>query len=515
MDVERLWAEGQRLYGQGKWREAAQLFDQLHRLNPGHPFPLHMLGLIAGRQGRNHEALDLLAHAAAAAPGHPAIQADFANALRLTGQADRAMAVLNQVLARDPGFVTALERRGFIHWSQGRHVEALADFQAALAREPRRGDLHFNAGTLLSELNRAEEALAAFDRAVAIDPHHFDARNSRGWARLQLGQFDGALADFQQVTHGRPGFAGGQFNLALYWLLMGDFERGLPLYEYRLPHAGVTPLAPAPRWSSAENLAGKTILVEGEGGLGDVIQFCRFLPPLAERGAEILLACPPRLRRLLRPLPVAVIESLSRRPDYRLHLMSLPLACGVRADTIPPPPALAAEPERIAYWREKLGNHGFRIGIAWHGEYGSGARDKCFPLAALAPLGCLPGVRLISLQKGQSTPELDRLPEGMTLEVFDDLDNGPDAFIDTAAIMANLDLVISADSSPAHLAGALGVRVWALLKQVPDWRWQLNRPDTPWYPGMRLFRQSRRGDWDGVIAEVKTSLEMLLAEQTH
>ena len=511
MDVERLWAEGQRLYGQGRWHEAAQLFEQLHRLNPAHPFPLHMLGLIAGRQGRNHQALDLLAHAAAAS-GHPAIQTDFANALRLTGQADSAMAVLNQVLAREPGFVTALERRGLILWSRGRHAEALADFERALTREPRRADLLFNAGTLLSELERIEDALRAYDRALAIDPGHFDARNSRGWARLQLCQFDGALADFQQVTRSRPDFAGGQFNLALYWLLMGDFARGLPLYEQRLRHAGVVTLAATPQLTEAEDLKGKTILVEGEGGLGDVIQFCRLLPPLAKRGAEVFLACSAKLRRLLRPLPVTVIESLSRRPDHRLCLMSLPLACGLRAETIPPPPKLAAEPVRVARWRERLGSHGFRIGIVWHGEYGSGARDKCFPLAALAPLGRLPGVRLISLQKGASTPELDRLPDDMRLEVFDDLDTGPDAFIDTAAIMANLDLVISADSSPAHLAGALGVPVWTLLKQVPDWRWQMNRPDTPWYPSMRLFRQSRRGDWDGVIAEVTSGVEMLLAE---
>jgi Tfp pilus assembly protein PilF len=511
MEAERIWAEAQRLYTEGRLREAAQLFDQLHRRFPAQPMPLYMLGLVAGRQGRHHDALHLLAHAVTIAPDHPAIQADYANALRLTGRADKALPVLELILSRDPGFAPALERRAYIRWSEKRFEEALADFRQALARDPRRPDMLFNIGTLLDELRRTEEALAAYDRAVALDPHHVDARNSRGWARLELGQFDAALADFQQVTRARPNLAGAQMNLGLYWLLMGDFARGLPLFESRLQHAGVVPRTEMRDWRG-ESLGGKTILVQGEGGLGDVIQFCRLLPLLVKRGADIHLACPAKLRRLLQPLPVTVVDdNLSVRADYRLQLMSLPLACGLRADTIPPPAPLAAEPALALRWRERLGNHGFRIGVVWHGEHNNFAQDRWFPLAALAPLARLPGVRLISLQKGQSTPALDRRPDGMALEVFEDLDTGPDAFVDTAAIMAHCDLVITADTSTAHLAGSLGVPVWTLLKSVPDWRWHLNRPDTSWYPSMRLFRQTRRGDWDSVMAEVQSSLELLLA----
>lgn len=512
MEAERIWAEAQRLYNEGRLREAAQLFDQLHRLHPTQPMPLYMLGLVAGRQGRNHDALHMLAHAVAIAPDHPAIQADYANALRLTGQPEKALPVLELILSRHPGFAPALERRAYIRWSEKQFEAALADFRQVLAKDPRRADILFNTGTLLDELRRTEEALAAYTQAVALDPTHFDARNSRGWARLELGQFDGALADFQQVTRARPSMAGAQFNLGIYWLLMGDFVRGLPLFEYRLQHAGVAPLAETPDWRG-ENFQDKTILVQGEGGLGDVIQFSRLLPLLTKRGAKVLLACPLRLRRLLRPLPVTVVEGPAPRADYRVQLMSLPFACGLWPDTIPRPAPLAAEPMLAARWRERIGDHGFRIGVAWHGEHNNFAQDRWFPLAALAPLARLPGVRLISLQKGQSTPELDRRPDGMALEVFDDMDEGPDAFLDTAAIMAHCDLVISADTSTAHLAGSLGVPVWTLLKSVPDWRWHLNRRDTPWYPSMRLFRQKRRGEWDSVMAEIRTELELLPARR--
>jgi tetratricopeptide (TPR) repeat protein len=465
--------------------------------------------VIAGQQGRVHKALDLIGHAAALAPTHPMIQADHARALHRTGNTPAALVVLEGLLTRLPAFASGLECRGQIWRQQGRLEEALADFDRVLAQNAEAG-LLFQTGALLEEMDRADKALERYDGAVALDPDHHEARIRRGWLRMQAGRFEAALADVLYVTGRAPHLAGAQFNLGLYHLLQGDFAKGLPLYDWRmqLPGQNFVKIFPQARWTGREDLHGKTLLVHAEQGMGDVIQFCRFLLPLKDRGARICFALSRDLHRLLQSagLPATLCQTPPRDVDFQIPLMSLPLALGTRLDTIPQPAPLAAEPERIACWRQRLGNDGFRIGLCWRGGSEQHARDKRFALAALAPLARLPGIRWISLQKGDAVPELDRPPPEIRLEAFDDLDAGPDAFIDTAAIMANCKLVISADSAPAHLAGSLGVPCWLALKHVPDWRWLLKRPDTPWYGSVRLFRQPARGDWDGVFAAMAQEL---------
>jgi tetratricopeptide (TPR) repeat protein len=511
MENEQLWLEAQRAYEQGNLPVAAQLFGQLHQADPAHFMPLRMLGVIAGQQGMHDETLELMGQALARAPHDPAIQADYANALRNVGRLDEALDILNNLLGQDANFTQALDYRGAVLWRQGRLEEALADYERLLKRNPGRGDVLFRAGTILDQLGRHEEALSRYDRAVGIDPQNFDWRNSRGWARLQMGKFDAALADLVQVTTTAPQYPGGALNLAFYRLLMGDFERGLPLYEARqdLPGQTFVRRLVEPRWTGAQSLQGKTLLVHTEQGLGDTIQFCRYLPLLKEKGAEILFLVQRPLRRLLESakLPATLCEDLPSSFDYQIPLMSLPLAFGTRLETVPAQvPYLFAEKERVTSWAERLGKSGFRIGVSWSGRDDLIARPKAFRLADLAPIAGLDGVRLISLQKGESARQLQELPAGMTVESFEDLDKDG-AFVDTAAIMANCDLVITADSAPAHLAGALGLPVFTLLRHVPDWRWHLTRNDTPWYPTMRLFRQPARGDWASVIAAVKQDVE--------
>lgn len=518
MEQDRLWAEARQHHEQGNLPAAAQLYGQLHQMDSANPLPLHMLGVVAGQQGMHQETADLMSQAAALAPDEPIIQADYANALRNVGRLDEALTILNAILARDPDFLPALDYRGGLLWRLNRLEDALADYDRLLKRSVGRGDIQFRAGTILDQLGRSEEALARYDRAVGINPQHPEWRNSRAWARLQMGKFDAALADLMQVTGTAPQYPGGQLNLGFHRLLMGDFEKGLPLYEARqhLPGQEFVRLFPQPRWTGAQALKGKTLLVHAEQGLGDTIQFCRFLPQLKEKGADIHFLVQPQLKRLLQGanLPVTLCEAPPPGFDYHIPLMSLPLALGVTLNNIPAPvPYLTAEAERVASWTARLGKSGLRVGIAWSGRDEAAARDKAFRLAELAPLAQIEGVRLISLQKGESARQIAELPAGMTVEVFDDLDSGDDlrgaAFVDTAAVMANCDLVVTADSAPAHLAGALGRPTWTLLRNVPDWRWHLNRTDTPWYPTMRLFRQPARGDWTSVIAEVAQELAKL------
>ncbi|HEX2760168.1 MAG TPA: tetratricopeptide repeat protein, partial [Rhizomicrobium sp.] len=456
-----------------------------------------------------HQALDLLGHAAAQAPGEKMIQADFANALRLAGRKDEAFRILERVLAQDPHFAPARERRGYIHWEQEKREAALADFQAVLRHQPGRADLGFFCGTILDDLGRPQEALAAYDQVLAHQPRHVDALNSRGWGRLQLGRFEAGLSDLTKATLLAPQFPGARLNLAHYRLLHGDFERGLPLYEARkeMPGQAFVRLFQQPQWDGKEDLAGKRLLVHAEQGLGDTIQFCRYLALLQDTGAEIHFALPASLHRLMAGagFAVTITEAPRQGFDCQIPLMSLPLALGTRLATIPSSPRyLAAEPARAVRWRQRLGSHGFRIGICWHGRYEARARDKCFSPAALAPVARLPGLRLVSLQIGEALGEL--AGAGIPVEVFEDLDAGTDAFLDTAAVMANCDLVISADSAPAHLAGALGVPAWIALKHVPDWRWFMGRSDSPWYPSLRLFRQPATDDWGSVFRAMEDAL---------
>jgi hypothetical protein len=257
--------------------------------------------------------------------------------------------------------------------------------------------------------------------------------------------------------------------------------------------------------------------------LGDTIQFVRYGALAQERGARIVLAVQKPLVRLLSesltPPAEAVVEQ-DASPlafDYDISTMSLPLAFGTTPDNAPAQvgngrvPYLKADPERAARWKERLGETGLRIGICWRGGRPGNDMGRGFPLALLAPIAALPGVRLISLQKGEGVSQLAALPPGMAVETLgNDFDNGPDAFLDTIAVMEGLDLVISCDTSIAHLAGALARPLWLATKLAPEWRWLLDRGDSVWYPTARLFRQQSPGDWSNVFAEMEAELRKQL-----
>jgi hypothetical protein len=291
--------------------------------------------------------------------------------------------------------------------------------------------------------------------------------------------------------------------------LQGDFAQGLPLYEWR---KRLNPPIEArnysqPLWDGTQDIKGKTIFAYIEQGLGDTIQFYRFVSPLLARGARLILSAQDGLLRLLdqaRP-KIELIGSgaVPASFDFHVPLMSLPLALGVTAETIPDPgPYLVADPLKTALWAERIGKKGFKIGISWQGARG-GVTSRAMPLDYFHGLSRLPGVRLISLQKGFGA---EQLAGRSWVEILEGLDDGPDAFLDCAAAIENLDLVITLDSAVAHLAGAMGRPVWVGLKQVPDWRWFLGRKDSPWYSSMRLFRQSKEGDWAGVFAEMQSQV---------
>jgi len=303
-------------------------------------------------------------------------------------------------------------------------------------------------------------------------------------------------------------------------LLAGNLVEGWAEYESRWNagdfHSPRSDL-PFPHWKG-EDLRGRSILVYVEQGLGDMIQFVRYLPLLEARGARVSFSALPNLHRLFGSLPgsaelVSRVDK-ERQFDLQVALMSLPHWFGTTLANVPAAiPYLSPEAERSAFWRERIGADGFRVGICWHGN--QLLPDRSFPLSALLPLSQIDGVRLVSLQIGDGADQLNRLAESMKVEFLGEaFDSGPDAFIDSAAAMANLDLVVSCDTSIAHLAGALGKPVWIALKYMPDWRWMLDRSDSPWYPTARLYRQPRAGEWGDVMKAMAADLGSIIAGQS-
>jgi tetratricopeptide (TPR) repeat protein len=473
-------------------------------------------------------------------------------ALTALSRPDEALAAYDEALLLQPDYTDAFINRGLVLESLQRPNEALLSYERALSLNPEAMEAKANRTSLLARMGHREEAMAEFDELIALEPDnpvHYSNRgavlktvgqpelairdfdkalslvpddaallSNRAITLQSVGRFDEALADYERaISLGAPADVL-QFNYGVLLLLLGRFAEGLPHYEKRRFGAAPPDLDPAQRWQGlSQSVAGKTVLVYGEQGLGDIIQLSRYLIDLSAMGAKIVFAIRDSMVRLLRTLPVSMtFIPENTRPaafDYHVAMGSLPLAFGIELQTIAAPvPYLKAEPERSAKWRTRIGSHGLRIAISWQGKiHGINDPFRAFPLAVLAPLAAIPGVRLISLQKGEGVEQLDALPEGMVVEKLgDDFDAGIDAFIDTTAVMEACDLVISCDTSIAHLAGALGRPVWVALKSVPEWRWQMDRTDTPWYPTMTLYRQPSANDWKSVVAEMTRDLKAKL-----
>lgn len=387
----------------------------------------------------------------------------------------------------------------------------------ALARHPREPGLLYTLADTEKRRHAPAAALAAADRLLALAPDHAGGWYVRGWALRLLGDADGAVAALKQTLALAPDRADARVLLGDALLLAGDYAAGFPLVEARFDaypaYQEVAHVLGSWRWRPGMDIAGKRVLVYGEQGLGDCIQHLRFLPLLREAGvADLSLAVFPKLWHLFAPFR-AIAEfretaALGQDVDIVVPLASLAAWCGVTRDTVPAADGyLRAEPERVAAWR---GRHGAdprpRIGLNWQGNpAGTIDRGRSLPLAAFAPLLARDDLRFIALQKNAG---VEQIGAEMTLE-RPDLDTGPDAFVDTAALMATLDLVITSDTAIAHLAGALGVPALLLLKRVPDWRWGLTGDTTPWYRSLTLIRQTADGDWDGVIAQVAQALTQL------
>jgi tetratricopeptide (TPR) repeat protein len=493
--------------------EAIASYDTALRLNPAYPEALRAGGLVLRDLGRFADALEFFDAAIRLRPEFADALNDRGNVLQNLDRLAEAVSSYSTALDHAPGRADILNNRGSAWLAIGRCQDAGADFSTALRIAPGFAEAWSNNGNLLLKLQQPEAALAAYEKALDLRSSYPEALCGRAVALKYLRRFDEALECFDAALAYDPAAPHIKNNKGALLLLLGDFAQGFELYEYRWSGAGTAKdLAklPVPIWNG-EDLSERRIAVIDEQGHGDAIQFVRYLALMASWGADITYLCRSRLHRLFNGLemPVRLADRFEGESpfDFQIALSSLPRVFGTRLETIPAQtPYLRAEDSLVHDWTERLGTQGFKIGICWRGNSNPKADpSRSIPLACFAKLAAIDDVRLISLQNREACIEEEHLP-GLILP-GEDFDSGPDAFVDTAAMMQNLDLIVTCDTSIAHLAGALGRPVWVILKDVPDWRWLLDRQDSPWYPTMRLFRQKERGDWDEVFDRVVQTVQ--------
>jgi tetratricopeptide (TPR) repeat protein len=496
---------------QGHLVEAQRLFGAAVKANPRAPHAWINLGQAHFALKRLPEALECFDKARALAPDDTDILHLHANALLSLGRPRDALAEFQAVLARLPRHFEARLNSGLARAALGMTAAALADFDAALTLSPDHPAAHFNRGVALLQLGRYADAVAANDRVTAAAPDHIGAWLNRGRALSQLRHLDQAIASYGEVLARRKDDANAHFNQALALLTIGRYRRGFEEYEWRWRRTGMAPQESRgkPLWLGEYPLHGKTVLLYAEQGLGDTIQFARYAPLLAAGGATVVLEVQPELKSLMWGLDGAarVLARGEAPPAFDAHcpLGSLPLAMKTDVETVPAAiPYLAAEASRVAQWSARIETlQRPRIAIAWSGNPAhENDRNRSVPFDRLAPLFSIPA-SFVSIQREVRDAEAMQLAgEERLRHVGGELED----FSDTAAVLALCDLVITVDTAPAHLAGALGRPLWVLVPFAPDWRWTLDGETTPWYPAARLFRQTSLGDWDAVIVRVADGL---------
>lgn len=511
-DADSLVLYGSILAETRQTEEALDCARRAIQLEPSSCEILCNAGSLMHRLLRFHEAIECYTQALALHGSNEVLLGNRSVALHALGQYEACLDDLNAALTIAPADVENIINRANAFHALGRYRYALDDYSRAIELDSRRADAWMARANMRAQLGQLGDALADIGRSIELNPANPDAYFYRGNISRDLRNYDLALESYDRSIEIAPENIRANRNKGLCLLLMGRFEDGLPLYEWRkkLPVPIDARHYDAPLWTGAEEVWEKTLFLYIEQGLGDTIQFYRFVFPLLERGARIFLAVQDGLRNLLKPgdprIQILGFDQVPDCFDFHAPLASIPLALGVTAGNIPAPiPYLRARADRIDSWRTRLGTHGFKIGVAWQGA--TGVDDaRSFPAHLFREIAGIANVRLVSIQTGFGTEQLMSLPPGVTIERFDDLDQGGESFRDTAALMASLDLVVTPDTSLAHLAGALGVPACVMLKEVPDWRWMTNRDDSPWYPSLQLIRQPAFDDWVGAFQLLKDEI---------
>src|SRR5947209_3901778 len=509
-----LMQEANLLHQQGQLSEAAARYEHVLAQDKKNVDAHFFLATIHCQQGRLADGIEIARKAVKIQPKYAAAHNLIAMAQQRLGRTELALNSFDRAVAVNPNFAEAWFNRALTLLALGRRPQAIESFDRCIALTPEHPQAHHGRGTALMLEDRNTQALADFDTAIARDPRLAHAFANRGYLLNRLGRFDEAFADLARALELAPADDDVRYHAALVELLHGRWREGWEHYDARLTARSLdttrTFIPPAYRRWQGEPLNGDLLVLFTEQGRGDVIQFARFATELAKAGNRIAIVTQPAYASMF--ASVAGVERVITDPNELATmgplrwqmLVSVPGVLGVTPDAIPATvPYLTADPRRTAAWRARLGP-GFKIGISWQGSPSFiHDRGRSIPLAAFAPLAQLPGVRLISLQKRPGVEQIRAAPFHERIEqVLDPSDTGETAFLDTTALVANLDLIVASDSMNAHRAGALGRPTFIALRKVPDWRWLLGREDCPWYPTARLFRQTTDGDWRDVFTRI-------------
>lgn len=468
------------------------------------------LGIIYNKLGRLDEVVECQKQSINRDADYTAAYFNLGNAYRDLGQAEAAIDALQAAITRKPDFPQAYNNLGLALYDAGRFEDALDNYAKALTSTPDYADAYLNMGNALRELGRSDAAAVSFQKAIVLERDMFEAHNNLGNVLMDLDRFKAAALSYTKAIALNPENPGAHKNLGIISLLFGDFETGWPEYSWRRleDDTALDVRNYKPPFWNGEDLDGKTIFIYPEQGLGDTLQFVRYLAMLRRRGARVAFDIPLPMARLMWDMDgidVSLKDGDTLPPfDCHIPLLELPRLFGTTLDTIPAAEAyLYADKALVEAWGERLGpKDALRVGLVWGGNPGHlNDRNRSIEPELFRSLVEMPGVEAFSLLVGR---------DGEAGRVFGDAvtDLAPHLgdFADTAAAIAHMDLVISVDTAVAHLAGALGTTVWTLLPFNPDWRWMLDRDDSPWYPSMRLFRQEERSHWDGVIERVAAEL---------
>jgi tetratricopeptide (TPR) repeat protein len=498
------------LYRAGRFGEAEALYRQVLARDPNNADLLHLLGTLVGQMRRFEESAQLLSRCVQLDPSHAAGHGSLGTSLVALGRDDEAMEHFRRAVALQPHSAEAHYNLGKALRDQKKLTEAETEFREAIRLNPNLGPAYNNLGNTVRDLGRYEESLPLYQTALRLRPNSAPTLHNLGLAYRSLMRLDEAMKAFDAALAFDPGHHEARASRAMTLLLRGEYERGWREYECRWDIASVFKKRdyPQPLWDGLD-ARGQTVLLHSEQGYGDTIQFVRYAPMVAARGARVIVECQPELKTLFQSLKgvaqvFAAGEPLPRFDAYR-PLMSLPMLFGTTLATIPADvPYLSADAERVARFREEIGSDGLRVGLVWAGAAGyQNDRNRSLSLEDLAPLAATGGARFFSLQKGAAAKQASSPPQHMRLT---DLSPELNDFADTAAAIANLDLVVCVDTAVAHLAGALAKPVWTLVAFSPDWRWLIDRVDTPWYPTMKLFRQPSIGEWSEPVRRLAAEL---------
>jgi tetratricopeptide (TPR) repeat protein len=522
LDLEPRFAEAHYNLGNtcldlGRYEDARLSFHRCLDLQPDHADAHFNLGIACSEGRRPDEAIAAYRRALALNPDRAETLYNIGIVCHEGGRLDEAVAAYRRTLELKPNFPEARNNLGIALKDQNA-LEAAADqFEKALALRSDYADALYNLGSVRHEQHRVAEALAAYRAALAIRPDYYKAWNNLAKAHQDLGDIAAAMDGYRRALSIKPDYAEARFNLATARLLKGEYLEAWSDYEWRFQRSDWRRVYPRrydkPRWNG-ESLAGRTLLVHCEQGFGDMLQFARYVPMVKARGGTVILETRRALLRLFESLQGVdrlVLFSRDHPPavdfDSYVPLLSLPGIFRTSLDTIPAQvPYLKAEPSKVEQWRHRIAGQDLRVGLVWAGTATDPRRAS--PLAWFAPLASIEGIRIFGLQKGPAADLLDAEgpPRGMRI---DNIGRELEDFSDTAAAVENLDVLVTIDTSVAHLAGAMGKPVYLLLPDVPDWRWMLNRDDSLWYPTMRLFRQETAGDWGPPLTRIARRLDTL------